>query len=78
MKYLKRTHMFGIEMPKTMTKALEIDCKTGMTLWADAIAKEMKDMQVAFKILPDGQSVPIGYQKCPCHIVFDIKMEDFR
>ncbi len=38
----------------------------------------MKDVCVAFKILLDGQSAPIGYQKIPCHIIFDIKMKDFR
>jgi len=38
----------------------------------------MKDVRVAFKILADGQSAPIGYQKIPCHIIFDVKMEDFR
>jgi hypothetical protein len=38
----------------------------------------MKDVRVTFKILLDGQSVPIGYQKIPSHMIFDIKMEDFR
>ncbi len=38
----------------------------------------MKDVRIAFKILLDGQSAPIGYQKIPCHMIFDIKMEDFR
>ena len=38
----------------------------------------MKDVRVAFKILPDGQSAPIGYQKIPCHMIFDVKMEDFH
>ncbi len=37
----------------------------------------MKDICFAWKILLDGQSAPIGYQKIPCHIVFGIKMEDF-
>jgi hypothetical protein len=37
----------------------------------------MKDVRVAFKLLLDGQSVPIGYQKISCHMIFDIKMEDF-
>ncbi len=35
-------------------------------------------MRIAFTILPDGGSAPIGYQKIPCHMVFDVKMEDFR
>jgi hypothetical protein len=76
-RYLKRAHEFGIELPKTIKEALELDKKNGNTFWADAIAKEMKDVCVAFKILLDGQSVPIGYQKIPCHMIFDIKMEDF-
>jgi hypothetical protein len=76
--YLKRTHKFGIELPKTVKEALALDKKNGNTFWADAIAKEMKDVCVAFKILLDGQSAPIGYQKIPCHMIFDIKMEDFQ
>jgi hypothetical protein len=75
---LKWTHKFGIELPKTVKEALELEKKNGNTFWADAIAKEMKDVHVAFKILLDGQSAPIGYQKIPCHMMFDIKMEDFK
>ncbi len=51
--------------------------KNGNTFGADPIAKEMKDVCVAFKVLLDGQSAPIDYQKIPCHMIFDIKMEDF-
>ncbi len=75
--YLKRTHKFGIKVPKTVKEALALDCKNGNTLWADAIAKEMKEVRIAFNILPDGRSAPIGYQKIPCHMIFDVKMEDF-
>ncbi len=75
--YLKRTHKFGIEVPKTIKKALELDKRNGNTFWADAIAKEMKDIHVAFKVFLDRQSAPIGYQKIPYHMIFDIKMEDF-
>ncbi len=75
--YLKRTRKFGIELPKSIKEALELDKKNGNTFWADAIAKEMKDICVAFKILLDGQFVPIGYQKIPWHMIFDIKLEDF-
>jgi hypothetical protein len=77
-RYLKRTHKYGIEIPKTVKKALALDRKNGNTLWADAIAKEMSKVRIAFNILPDGGSVPIGYQKIPCHMVLDVKMEDFR
>jgi hypothetical protein len=47
------------------------------TFWAGTISKEMKDVHVAFKILLDGKSAPIGYKKIPCHTKFDIKMVDF-
>jgi hypothetical protein len=59
--YLKRTHKFGIEVPKTVKDALALDRKNGNTLWADAIAKEMREVRIAINILPDGGSAPIGY-----------------
>jgi hypothetical protein len=71
-------HKFGIELSKTVNEALELDKKNGNTFWVDAIAKEMKEVCVTFKILLDGQSAPIGYQKIPCQMIFDIKMKDFR
>ncbi len=74
---MKWTHKFGIELPKTVKEALDPDKKNGNTFWADATAKEMKDICIAFKILLDGQSALIGYQKIPCHMIFDIKMEHF-
>ena len=76
-RYLKRTHKFGIELPKTVKEALDPDSMNSNTLWAAGIAKEMKNVCVAFKILADNESVPIGFQRIPCHMVFDIKMEDF-
>ena len=33
---------------------------------------------VHFDILPDGQSAPRGYTRINCHMIFDIKIEDFR
>ncbi len=75
--YLKRTHKFSIEIPKTVEEAHALDRKNVNTLWADAIAKEMREVRIAFNTLPDGGSAPIGYQN-PCHMIFDVKMEDFR
>jgi hypothetical protein len=77
-RYLKRTHKFGIEVPKTVKEALDLDRNNGNILWVDAIAKEMKEVCISFNILPDGHSAPIGYQKIPCHMIFNVKMEDFR
>ena len=65
-------------MPKTVEEAKMIDEMNGNTLWQDAICKEMDAVCVAFKILHGDEKVPPGYQEIRCHLIFDIKMEDFR
>ena len=35
-------------------------------------------MQIAFKILHGDKRVPPTYQQIRCHIIFDVKMEDFH
>ena len=32
----------------------------------------------AFRKLDNGETLPIGYQRVNCHMIFDIKMEDFH
>ncbi len=66
-RYLKRTHKFGIEVPKTVEEAIDLDHMNGNTFWTDAIGKEMTDVCKAYDILPDGTTAPIGHQKIPCH-----------
>ena len=77
-RFLKRSHKFGIELFKTVEEALTLDANNGNALWVDVISKEMENVRVAFKVLPDGKPVPIGYQFVGSHLVFDVKMEDFR
>ena len=38
----------------------------------------MKNVRVAFKILENGGKNPPGFQFIRCHMILDIKMEDFR
>ena len=38
----------------------------------------MKNVRVAFDIVPDGHQIPQHYQFFHYHITFDVKMEDFR
>jgi hypothetical protein len=79
-KYWERLHKFGIEIPKTVSKALRLDASNGDTLWADAIRTEMQNVRPAFKVWEKPESkIPIGYQKIRCHMIFDVKMgENFR
>ena len=53
-RYVKRTHKFGIEVPRTVEKAYEIDKKNGNTLWTDAIAKEAKSVRSEVQGAPRG------------------------
>ena len=38
----------------------------------------MKNVKVAFKVLPDGKEVPVGHQHMNCHMVFDLKIDGFK
>ena len=60
-RYLKKTHKFGIELPKTVAEACALDKKNCNIYWADAIVKEMQSARIAFKTLENGEHVPIGY-----------------
>ena len=61
-RYSKKRHKFGIELHKTVELALALDANYGKTIWADAISKELKNVKVAFEILPDGKKAPIGHK----------------
>ena len=76
--YHKQTHKFGFKIPKTVKQALEIDKEDGNTLWQDAIVKEMANVKVAFKILPDGSKEQVGHQYMDCHLVYKIKLDGFH
>ena len=80
-KYWKTTHKFGIEIPKDVERALEIDKETGTTFWRNAIDKEMKKVLVAFEEWNGtveearrGKKL-VGYTEISCHMVFDVKMD---
>jgi hypothetical protein len=74
---LKKTYKFGIRVPKNAAEAYAIHKENGNTLWADAIAKLMKNVRVAFNVLEDDQVVPVGHQESRCHGIYDIKMDGF-
>jgi hypothetical protein len=74
-RYWKRTHKFGIRVPKSVKEALAIDRETGTTFWYDAICKEMKNVRVAFQILEPGEKPPVGSKFIPLHMIFDVKMD---
>ena len=38
----------------------------------------MSKVQVAFQVLADSESIPPAYQMIRCHMVYDMKMENFH
>ena len=71
----KRTHKYGIEVPRTVEEAYLMDKQNKNTLWRDAIHKEMKNVSIAFKILDSNENLPIGCSRLSVHMVFDIKLD---
>ena len=74
----KTAHKYGIEIPTSWKHAQEIDAKNGNHLWRDALAKEMKNVWVAFDILENHQPVPVGWTKATGHLIWDVKMDFTR
>ena len=77
-RYMKKTHKYGIRLPKTVKEAYQIDLETGTDHWHKAIMKEMKNNSVAFQFLEDGESIPVGSKWIPFHTIFDIKCDFTR
>jgi hypothetical protein len=74
---IKKSHKFGIRVPTNVDEAHALDKTNGNTLWTDAIAKEMKNVRVAFHILEGDEMALVGYQEIRCHGMFDVKMDGF-
>ena len=74
----RKTHKFGIRVPKDVEEAMTIDDNTQTDFWAKAIQKEMKNVRVAFKVLEDGEKPPPTYRPIDCHMIFDVKMDHTR
>ena len=77
-RYHKRNSKFGIKVPKTAEEAIRFYKENGDILWQDAIAKEMKNVRIEFKIGEVEDPNPVGHQQIICNMIFDIKIENFK
>jgi hypothetical protein len=77
-RYHKHIHRFRIQVPKTWDETVKLDEENGNTLWQDAIRKEMNNVHIAFKVLNDEDDIPPTYQEIRYHMMFDVRMEEFR
>jgi hypothetical protein len=74
-KYWSTSHKYGLELPKSVTHALEVDKRTGTDLWQKAIEKEIRNVFPAFDFLDDDATIPPGFTFVDTYFVFDIKMD---
>ena len=74
----KTTHKYGIEVPRNVEHAHEIDARNGNTLWRDALKNEMYNVGVAFEILDEGAHAPHGWKQVTRHLAWDVKMDFTR
>jgi hypothetical protein len=47
-------------------------------LWQEAVRKEMSKVRVAFQVMDDNEVPPPTFQEIRCHLIFDVKMENFQ
>ena len=71
----KKSHKYGIEVPRSVAHTYELDQKNGDTFWRDAIKKEMTNILVAFEILEHGEEAPRNFKELGVHLIFDVKMD---
>jgi hypothetical protein len=60
-------YKFGIQVPKGIKNAINLDKKNGNNLWEEAIKTELKQLTdyQTFIVLDSGESIPNGYQNIP-------------
>lgn len=73
-RFKKTTHKFGIEIPRTVEHARQLDERNGFSKWMDAIKKEMYNVSAAFELLKEGEKAPPGWSKASGHFIFDVKL----
>jgi len=74
-RFKKKTHNYGIQAPKNIEEAYQIDKAMGTDYWHQAVLKEMRNNAVAFKFLEEGEQVPVGSTWIPFHMIFDVKCD---
>ena len=71
----KTTHKYGIEILTSWKHAKEIDTKNKNHLWEIALAKEMKNVGVAFNVLKNYENVLVCWTKASGHLIWDVNMD---
>jgi hypothetical protein len=74
-RFHRKTEKFGLEVPRDVRRALEIDRETGTNHWTLAIQKEVGTVLPALKVLESEEATPVGSTKIDLLVIFDVKMD---
>ena len=68
-------YKYGFQVPRNHEEAVAIDERMGNTMWQDAEKLEIQQLfdYEAFKSIGLKAPTPEGYQRIPCHMVYDVK-----
>jgi hypothetical protein len=71
------SYKFGIQVPKGIKNAIDLNKNNGKQFWQEAIKTELTQITdyQTFIVLDSGEDIPTGYQKIPDHMVFDVKYD---
>ena len=56
------THKYGIEVPRSIEHAKQLDKKNGYKFWIQALSKEIHNVSIAFELLEQGAKAPPGWK----------------
>ena len=73
-------YTYGVQIPRDHEEAVLIDEKNGNRLWQDSEDLEIAQLKEydTFRSIGKGASVPEGYQRIPCHMVYTCKYDGRR
>ena len=71
----KTTHKYGVELPRDVKHAMELDRKNENSFWRDAMALEMTQIGIAIEVTDDGVQAPSGWSKVTGHLVWGVKID---
>ena len=78
-KLWKKTHKYGIKIPRNVKEAKVIDIENGNKLWEESMVMEMINNRCDFKHYGCNTSELVAYKEITGHLIFYVKLsENFR
>ena len=77
-RFRRLTHKYGVELPRNIQHARELDTANKNTYWMDALQKEMRNIGLGLEILENDAHLPVGFKLATGHLIWDIKIDMLR